>query len=83
MAEVDAGPVYKLLGKRDLGTTTFPAVETALISGDLGFREHPGGHTPVPNWAAFLEFAGHYLHGPGARKYQRVSVPQGLKPTSF
>lgn len=66
MAEVDAGPVYKLLGKRDLGTTTFPAVETALISGDLGFREHPGGHTPVPNWAAFLEFAGHYLHGPGA-----------------
>src|SRR5580698_969223 len=66
MAEVDAGPVYKLLGKRDLGTTTFPAVETALISGDLGFREHPGGHTPVPNWAAFLEFAGNYLHGPGA-----------------
>jgi hypothetical protein len=66
MAEVDAGPVYKLLGKRDLGTTTFPAVETALISGELGFREHPGGHTPVPNWAAFLEFAGHYLHGQGA-----------------
>jgi len=38
-------------------------METALISGDLGFREHPGGHTPVPNWAAFLEFAGHYLNG--------------------
>jgi len=63
LAEVDAGPVYKLLGKRDLGTTTFPAVETALIDGDLGFREHPFGHTPVPNWPAFLEFAGHYLHG--------------------
>ena len=26
-----AGPVYKLLGKRDLGTNEFPAIETGLM----------------------------------------------------
>ena len=46
LAEVDAGPVYRLLGARDLGTTTFPPVETALLSGDLAFRQHQFGHTP-------------------------------------
>jgi hypothetical protein len=65
LAEVDAGPVYRLLGRKDLGTTQFPSTETALIDGDLGFRQHSGGHTPAPNWAAFLDFAGHYLRSPG------------------
>jgi hypothetical protein len=65
---VGAGPVYKLLGKKDLGTTDFPPVETALTSGDLAFRQHPGGHTPAPNWPAFLDFASHYLHAPQAAK---------------
>ena len=64
LAEVAAGPVYRLLGKKDLGTTEFPPIETALIDGDLAFREHSDGHTPVPNWPAFLQFAGHYLHAP-------------------
>ncbi len=62
LAEVAAGPVYRLLGKNDLGTSEFPPTETALIEGDLAFRQHPDGHTPVPNWAAFLQFASHYLH---------------------
>jgi hypothetical protein len=61
LAEVGAGPVYKLLGKKDLGTTEFPPLETALISGDLGFRQHSDGHTPAPNWPTFLEFAGRYM----------------------
>ncbi len=67
LAEVAAGPVYRLLGKEDLGTTTFPPMETALIDGDLGFRQHSGGHTPVPNWPAFLQFASHTLHAPQSR----------------
>jgi hypothetical protein len=62
-AEVAAGPVYRLLGKKDLGTTEFPPVETALISGELGFRQHPGGHTPAPNFPTFFEFANRYLRG--------------------
>jgi hypothetical protein len=61
MATVHAGPVYRLLGKRDLGTTEFPKVEAALIDGDIAFRQHSGGHTPAPNWPTFLEFAGRYL----------------------
>jgi len=64
LSAVGAGPVYRLLGKRDLGTTQFPPVETALIEGDLAFREHSGGHTSGPNWPTFLTFAGRYLKGP-------------------
>lgn len=67
LAEVAAGPVYRLLGKEDLGTTTMPPVGTALIDGDLAFRQHAGGHTPVPNWAAFLQFASHTLRAPQSR----------------
>ena len=61
LAEVEAGPVYRLLGEKDLGTTEFPPMETALINGDLGFRQHSGGHTPAPNWPTFLTFASRYM----------------------
>jgi (4-O-methyl)-D-glucuronate---lignin esterase len=61
MAEVDAGPVYRLLGKRGLGTTKMPPIDTALISGDLAFRQHQYGHTDIPNWPAFLKFASRYM----------------------
>jgi hypothetical protein len=61
LAAAGAGPVYKLVGKKDLGTNEFPAIETALVSGDLAFRQHSGGHTPGPNWPVFLKFAERYL----------------------
>jgi hypothetical protein len=61
MAGVAAGPVYTLLGRKDLGTTEFPKVETPLIEGDIAFRQHSAGHTPVPNWPTFIEFAGRYF----------------------
>ncbi|MFZ1141257.1 MAG: acetylxylan esterase [Candidatus Sulfotelmatobacter sp.] len=64
LAEVGAGPVYKLLGKKDLGTSEFPKIETALIEGDIAFRQHSAGHTPAPNWPAFLTFAERYLKEP-------------------
>jgi hypothetical protein len=60
LAAADAGAVYKLLGKKGLGTTAFPAIETPLI-GDIAFRQHSGGHTPEPNWPTFLTFASRYL----------------------
>ncbi len=63
MAAVAAGSVYKLLGKKDLGTSEFPPVETALIDGDLAFRQHRGGHTTGPNWPTFLAFASRYIGG--------------------
>jgi len=61
LAAVAAGPVYKLLGKKDLGTAGFPPIETALVEGDIAFRQHSGGHTPAPNWPTFLTFADRYL----------------------
>jgi hypothetical protein len=64
LAAVSAGPVYKLLGKKDLGTAEFPQIETTLIDGDIAFRQHSGGHTPGPNWPTFLTFAERYLGAP-------------------
>jgi peptidoglycan/xylan/chitin deacetylase (PgdA/CDA1 family) len=64
LGAVGAGPVYKLLGKKDLGTTEFPPIETALIDGDIAFRQHSGGHTTGPNWPTFLTFASRYIKGP-------------------
>jgi hypothetical protein len=63
LAAAGAGPVYRLLGKKDLGTTQFPPIETPLIDGDVAFRQHSGGHTPGPNWPTFLTFADRYLKG--------------------
>jgi hypothetical protein len=60
-AGVGAGPVYRLLGKKDLGTTEFPAIETPLMDGDVTFRQHSAGHTPGPNWPTFLTFADRYF----------------------
>jgi peptidoglycan/xylan/chitin deacetylase (PgdA/CDA1 family) len=61
MAAVAAGPVYRLLGKKDLGTKEFPPMETALVDSDIAFRQHRGGHTTGPNWPTFIEFAGRYF----------------------
>lgn len=73
LAEVAAGPVYRLLGKKDLGTSRLPPVGTALMSGDLAFRQHPGGHTPAPNWPAFIEFASRYLHAAAAASLSKAA----------
>lgn len=61
MATVAAGPVYKLLGKKDLGTSEFPGVEKGLLEGDIVFRQHNSGHTPAPNYPFFLDFATRYF----------------------
>jgi hypothetical protein len=61
MAAAAAGPVYKLLGKKDLGTTELPKIETPLADGEVAFRQHSGGHTDVPNWPTFLAFAERYV----------------------
>ena len=69
LAAVGAGPVYRLLGKKDLGTTEFPPIDTALIDGNLGFRQHTAGHTPEPTWPTFIQFAERYLAGQKQRQH--------------
>ena len=60
-ATVGAAPVYELLGKTGLGTDQYPGTGPALVSGDLAWRQHEGGHTTWPNWPAFLAWADRYV----------------------
>jgi hypothetical protein len=62
MAAAAAAPVYRLLGKKDLGTDEFPTAGTSLTEGEIAFRQHSGGHTPGPNWPVFLEYARRYFN---------------------
>jgi hypothetical protein len=61
LAVVAAGPVYRLLGRKDVGATELPAPDAELIAGDIGFRMHEGGHTDALDWPTFLKFAGKYF----------------------
>jgi hypothetical protein len=67
LAAVAAGPVYRLLGKKDLGTTEMPAPDAALISGEIAYREHIGAHTDGPDWPVFLEYAVRHFSTPAAK----------------
>ncbi len=63
MATVAAGPVFLLLGVKDLGVTDdyrkakMPPVNTGLLDGHLAWRQHDGGHTDGPNWKYFIPWA--------------------------
>ena len=67
MAAVGAGPVFRLLGAKDLGvsddyrTAKMPPVNTGLLDGQLAWRQHDGGHTDGPNWKYFIQWANKLL----------------------
>ncbi|SFZ90701.1 hypothetical protein SAMN05428642_1011089 [Flaviramulus basaltis] len=61
LAAVKASPVYELLEKKGIETAIFPPVETALIKGDVSYRQHNQGHVQTPNWETFIEFATRYF----------------------
>jgi lysophospholipase L1-like esterase len=68
MAAVAAGPVFRLLGARDLGVTDdyrvakMPPVDTGLLEGDLAWRQHDGGHEDRSNMSFFIAWADRLLH---------------------
>ena len=71
MAAVAAGPVFRLLGARDLGTPSddyrvekMPGVNVGLLDGELAWRQHDGGHTDGPNWKHFIPWANKVLGRP-------------------
>ena len=74
MAAVAAGPVFRLLGVRDMGTPTDdynaekkPPVNVGLLDGHLAWRQHDGGHTDQPNFKYFIPWASALLgHTPPA-----------------
>jgi len=63
MAAIAAGPVFRLLGAKDLGksdnykTEKMPAVNVSMLDGELAWRQHDGGHTDGPNWKYFIPWA--------------------------
>jgi hypothetical protein len=62
LAELAAGPVYRLLGKKDLAASQLPPLDVPLIEGDLGWHYHTGGHMATSaDWKAFLDFADRHL----------------------
>ena len=86
MAAVAAGPVFRLLGARDLGTSDdymkerMPPVNTGLLAGQLAWRQHDGGHTDAPNWKYFLQWADRnfsrtYTPAPGVPAAPRADQP--------
>lgn len=62
LAEVAAGPAYRLLGKEDLGTDVWPAAKQPILH-DLSYYMHDGGHGMVPSdWGIYLQFLKTHLH---------------------
>lgn len=60
LAAANASNVYELFGKKGLGTKEFPAVGTPLMSGEIAFRQHAGGHSTGPNWSTWIAWACRY-----------------------
>jgi hypothetical protein len=62
MAAVAAGPVFKLLGVKDLGvsndykTEKMPPVNTPMLDGQLAWRQHDQGHQDQANVKWFLKW---------------------------
>jgi hypothetical protein len=63
LAAVAAGPVYRLLGRNDLGVATAqPPLDTPVTHGDIGWHYHTGPHAATPaDWKAFLTFLDKYF----------------------
>ena len=67
MAAVAAGPVFRLLGVKDLGekadyhTATMPAVNVGMLDGELAWRQHDGGHEDRSNMKYFIAWANRLL----------------------
>jgi hypothetical protein len=77
MATVAAGPVFRLLGAKDIGekenyrTAQMPPVNTGLLDGELAWRQHDGGHEDRSNMKHFLAWASKLLkHTPPAATAQ-------------
>jgi hypothetical protein len=66
LTAVAASPVYELLGKKGLVMDDvmdyhgqhipMPVINKDYLEGDIGYRNHGGGHVAAPNYPAFLEF---------------------------
>ena len=73
MATVAAGPVFRLLGAKDIGekndyhTVKMPSVNTGLLDVEPAWRQHDGGHEDRSNMKHFIAWANKLIkHTPPA-----------------
>ena len=60
---VEAGPVYRLLGRPDLGATEMPGADVPPHSGAIGYHAHRGGHDLTAfDWRMFMDFSDRHLN---------------------
>ena len=57
LAAVAASPAWRVQGARGLSTAAFPPEFTPATDGQLGWRQHRGGHSNRDNWPSFIAFA--------------------------
>jgi hypothetical protein len=68
MATVAAGPVFRLLGVKDIGekedyhTAKMPPVNTGLLDGELAWRQHDGGHEDRSNMKYFIAWSDKFIN---------------------
>lgn len=86
MATVAAGPVFKLLGVKDLGDTRdyrvakMPPPQTDMLDGELAWRQHNGGHEDQSNMKYFLRWANRLIkHTPPPAPPAPAATPAPAK----
>jgi hypothetical protein len=68
MATVAAGPVFRLLGAKDIGdkddyhVAKMPGVNVGMLDGQLAWRQHDGGHEDQSNMKYFIAWADKMMH---------------------
>ncbi|MGB4292147.1 MAG: acetylxylan esterase [Bacteroidales bacterium] len=63
LAAVASEPVWKLLGKKGLGTDVMPPAGEAILN-DLGYYMHAGGHGAMPDdYQIFIKFIRKHFFG--------------------
>ena len=68
LAEVAAGPVYELLGKKGLGTDQWPGVHQPIMH-DIGYHHRAGKHDVTAyDWEQYLTFADMHFRQRAPRK---------------
>jgi hypothetical protein len=62
LSAYQASEVYRLLGRKGLGSEASPPVGEPIIKSDVGYHIRPGGHSiELFDWQRFLDFSDEHL----------------------
>lgn len=65
LSAVHATPVFRLLGMKGLSTFEFPAPDSPVHEGSIGYHLRTGKHNLTEyDWQCFMDFADKHLRGP-------------------